>query len=117
MTASYGTYTIYGVQSGLPGSGPVGLGPLLVPFSDCQNTFTYTGSGGQSYGVPSSPSPLGVAIIPTLASGTLQLNFNAGANFYISTTEPTVIQFDPNHVPTLIEVTPSVAGTVVIQWL
>lgn len=128
MTSAYGTFTVYGIQSGLASTGPQSLGPLLIPFSACQNISNYTFPNANSavFDVPGSsvdtvgaPAPNGVWIIPSNGSATtLSIVLTAGDTpFHISPVNPTFIAFDPNNIPTSFELATGAAMTVAIQYV
>jgi len=127
MTTPYGTFTVYGVQSGLPSSGPVGLGPFLIPFSDCQNVtnFIFPDAALAAFYIPGSsedivngPIPNGLWIIPVGGSATtLKLTLGGGTPFNISPINPTFLAFDPDNIETTFSLTAGAAMTVALQYV
>jgi hypothetical protein len=127
MTTPYGTWAIQGIQSGLPGGGGSILGPILIPFSDCQNVtnFYFPDAAlavfyipGSSEDDPGLPTPNGLWIIPSGGSGTtLELTLGGGSPFNISPVNPTFLSFDPDHLETTFSLTAGAAMTVALQYV
>jgi hypothetical protein len=102
-----GTFTVTGLQVGLPNQGQNTLGPFTVSFTDTEwDTVVSLSSGSNTITVPSTAG--GVWIIPPVGNTvTLELN---GA--YINPAGPTFWNFDQTtpHVPATF---PIVAGSTV----
>lgn len=119
MTASNGFYSVQGIQTGTP-PGRVPLGPFNVPFGDVTEILTETVNTSATIPVPAGAQ--GVAIIPPPGNTTPSLEFsmvslaNAVGNF-IGPGTPTVVQFDPAHLPANIYLVSGGSVVVVVQFI
>jgi len=101
---SNGILNIWGTQYGIPPGN--WKDQLSVPYSDIiQVTYIATNTGPAAIDIPVGCQ--GVIIIPTADGETPSVKFNVTANplWWISPTYPTVITFDPNHLPDYCEFT------------
>jgi hypothetical protein len=120
---TYGYFSVSGAQTGTAAVGRQTIGPFNVPFGDISEVVTDTLSAGTTtIAVPTGA--LGVAVIPPIGSPpagvTLKIKTVSGdSGIYISTSQPTIIEFDSTNseVPANVYLVASGSITVAVQFL
>jgi hypothetical protein len=114
---SYGFFSIQGQQINTQQGGRNPLGPFNIPFGDITDTQTVTVNTTATIAVPAGCG--GVCIIPPAGNTTPSLKFktiSGDSGTFIAPGVPTVIEFDPDNMPTNLYLVSGGSVVVVVQF-
>ena len=114
---SYGFFSIQGQQINTQQGSRQPLGSFTVPFGSVVDVQTVTVDTTVTIPVPAGA--LGVAIIPPAGNTTPSLKFktvSGDSGVFIAPGVPSVIEFDPDNLPTNIYLVSGGSVSVVVQF-